>query len=50
MNKIARCLKNAELSYNSIDLWDKKNVVYKEFHNSILNIAHVYYYFENLII
>lgn len=46
MNKIARCLKNAELSYNSIDLWDKKNVVYKEFNNSILNIAHVYYYFE----
>ena len=46
MVNLLRCLKNAELSYSNIDNWDIKNVVYKEFHNSMLNIVHLYYYYE----
>lgn len=46
MVNLLRCLKNAELSYSNIDNWDIKNVVYKEFHKNLLNIVHLYYYYE----
>jgi hypothetical protein len=46
MVNLLRCLINAELSYHSINNWDIKNVVYKEFQKNLLNIVHLYYYYE----
>jgi hypothetical protein len=46
MDLLKRCLKNAELSYYNLDKWDIKDVVYKEFKNHILNLVHLYYYYE----
>jgi predicted lipase len=46
MDKLLKCLKNAELSYYDVDKWENKDIVYKKFDNDILNTVHLYYYYE----
>ena len=46
MDKVLKCLKNAELSYYDVDKWENKDIVYKKFDNDILNTVHLYYYYE----
>ena len=46
MNQILKCLKNVELSYNDVSKWDINDVKYKKFDNKLLNIVHLYYYYE----
>ena len=45
-DKIAKCLKIAELAYRDVNEWDIKDVIYKKFNNSILDIVHIYHFFE----
>jgi hypothetical protein len=47
MVQILKFYNIANLSYYDTDKWDNKNVIYKKFDSHILNIVHLYHYYEN---
>lgn len=47
MEYISTCLKIAELAYYTIEKWDIKDVIYKQFNSCMFDLVHVYHYYEN---